>query len=91
MSLEAFVADRDQRLEAFRASLAPLRLTLQAQPFLAGDAPLYPDYIVFGSFQWVRCISDYALLAADDPIAAWRRRMLGLFDGLAGKAKGYPV
>lgn len=90
-SLEAFVADRDQRLAGFRQSLTPLRLTLEAQPFLGGDAPLYADYIVFGAFQWVRCISDYAVLAAADPVAAWRGRMLGLFDGLAGKAKGYAV
>lgn len=90
-TLENFVADRGQHVEGFRRSLAPLRLTLEAQPFLGGDAPLYADYIVFGGFQWVRCISDFALLAPDDPVAAWRRRMLGLFDGLAGKAKGYPV
>jgi glutathione S-transferase len=90
-TLEAFGAGRDQRVVGFRQSLAPLRLTLQAQPFLGGDAPLYPDYIVFGAFQWIRCISDFAVLAPDDAIAAWRRRMLDLHDGLAGKAKGYPV
>lgn len=90
-SLEAFVADRERHLEGFRRSLTPLRLTLQAQPFLAGAAPLYPDYIVFGAFQWVRCISDFAVLADDDPVAAWRRRMLDLYGGLAGKAKGYAV
>jgi glutathione S-transferase len=90
-SLEAVVADRDDRLKGFRQSLAPLRLTLEAQPFLGGAEPLYADYIVFGAFQWVRCISDYALLAADDPVAAWRRRMLDLYGGLAGKATGYPV
>lgn len=90
-SLEAFVAERDRYLAGFRQSLTPLRLVLQAQPFLGGERPLYADYIVLGSFQWARCISDYALLAADDPVAAWRRRMLGLFDGLAGKAKGYAV
>lgn len=89
--LEEVVAGREQRLGGFRDSLAPLRLTLQAQPFLAGAAPLYPDYIVFSAFQWVRCVSDFQLLASDDPIALWRGRMLGLFDGLAGKAKGYPV
>lgn len=90
-TLEAFVADRDQHLEGFRQNLVPLRLTLQAQPYLGGEAPLYADYIVFGAFQWVRVISDYQLLAADDPVSAWRQRMLGLFDGLALKAKGYPV
>ena len=29
------------------------------------------------------------LLAPDDPIHAWRGRMLALYDGLAGRAKGY--
>ncbi len=90
-TLEAFVADRDRYLDLFRQSLAPLRSTLQAQRFLGGETPLYADYIVFGAFQWVRCISDYGVLAEDDPIAAWRGRMLDLFDGMAGKAKGYPV
>jgi glutathione S-transferase len=91
MRLEAVVADRDQRRESFRQSLTPLRLTVQTQAFLGGEAPLYPDYIVFGAFQWTRAISDYAVLAADDPVAAWRRRMLDLFDGLGAKAKGYAV
>jgi glutathione S-transferase len=90
-ALESIVAGRDERLAAFGQSLAPLRLTLQAQPFLGGTTPLYADYIVFGAFQWVRSISDFRVLAPDDPVATWRDRMLGLFDGLAGKAKGYPV
>ena len=59
--------------------------------FLGGAQPLYADYAIFGSFQWCRCISDFPLLAPDDPVYAWRGRMLALYDGLAGKAKGYPV
>jgi glutathione S-transferase len=90
MTIEAFCADREGKLAAFRQSLTPLRATLQAQPYLGGDAPDYADYIVFGGFQWARCISELQLLAADDPIAAWRQRLLDAFDGLAGKAKGYP-
>jgi glutathione S-transferase len=89
--LEELVAGREQRIAAFRDELAPLRLTLQSQRFLGGSEPCYADYIVFGAFQWVRCISNFQVLAPDDPIAHWRGRMLGLFDGLAGKAKGYPV
>jgi glutathione S-transferase len=88
-SLENVVKDREQRLPAFRDSLAPLRRTLERQKFLAGAAPAYADYIVFGAFQWARAISDFPLLAADDPIAAWRGRMLDAFDGLARKAPGY--
>jgi hypothetical protein len=90
MTLEAFCVDRDAKLAAFRQSLTPLRATLQAQPYLGAEAPDYADYIVFGGFQWARCTSTLQLLAADDPIAAWRRRLLDAFDGLAGKAKGYP-
>src|SRR6185437_12037841 len=37
-TLEAFCADRDSKLAAFRQSLTPLRATLQAQPYLGGDA-----------------------------------------------------
>jgi glutathione S-transferase len=90
-TLEAFCADRESKLAAFRQSLTPLRTTLQAQPYLGGEAPDYADYIAFGGFQWARIISPIQLLAADDPIAAWRKRLLDAFDGLAGKAKGYPA
>ena len=89
MTLEEFCANRDARVGAFRQTLEPLRMTLKSQAFLGGAAPLYPDYIVFGGFQWARTISDFALLETDDPIAAWRERMLDLFGGLARKNPGY--
>ena len=88
-SLENVVKDREQRLPAFRDSLAPLRRTLERQKFLAGTAPTYADYIVFGAFQWARAISDCELVAADDPVAAWRGRILEAFGGLAGRAPAY--
>ena len=88
-SLENVVKDREQRLPAFRDSLAPLRRTLERQKFLSGEAPAYPDYVVFGAFQWARAISDFELVAADDPVAAWRRRLLDAFNGLARSAPAY--
>ncbi len=91
MSLEAISADRDTKLKAFRNSLEPVRAVLTTQPYLAGDTPAYADYIVFGSFQWARCISPIALLVKDDPVAAWRERLLAAFDGYAGKAIGYAM
>jgi len=36
-----------------------------------------------------RCISPFPLLAADDPIALWRGRLLDAFGGLARAAPGY--
>jgi glutathione S-transferase len=88
-SLEDVVKDRAERLPAFRASLDPLRRTVERQLFLCGAAPAYADYIVFGAFQWARAISDFELVTSDDPVFAWRGRMLDLHGGLARKAPGY--
>jgi glutathione S-transferase len=88
-TLEDVVEDRDARLPAFRESLAPLRRTVERQKYLAGAAPGYADYIAFGASQWARAISDYELLAADDPVAAWRGCLLDLFGGVARKSPAY--
>jgi glutathione S-transferase len=89
MTLEEFVGDRNARLPQFRASLDPLRRTVERQNFVSGEAPAYADYTVFGAFQWARAISDFEVLAADDPVRAWRGRMLDLFGGLARRAPAY--
>ena len=88
-TLEDVVKDREARLPAFRDSLAPLRRTLEQQKFIGGDTPAYADYIVFGAFQWARAISEFELLAADDPVAAWRGRVLDLHGGLARQSPAY--
>lgn len=88
-SLEDVVKDREARLPSFRASLDPLRRTVERQNFVCGPAPAYADYIVFGAFQWARAISDFELLADGDPVRAWRGRMLDLHDGLARRAPAY--
>jgi glutathione S-transferase len=88
-TLENVVKDREARLPALRESLTPLRRTVERQKFLGGDAPAYADYVVFGAFQWARAISDFELLAADDPVASWRGRLLDLFGGLARKSPAY--
>lgn len=82
-TLEAVQADRDQRLPTFRQSLEPVRVVLAGSPFLGGETANYADYAVFGAFQWARCSSPFRLLADDDPLAPWLRRLRALFDGLA--------
>jgi glutathione S-transferase len=89
--LEEAAAERDKAVIAFRRSLQPLRMTLQAQPYLGGAAPNYADYIVFGGFQWARVVSPFRLLAEDDPIYAWREKLLDAFDGLARRSPGFAV
>jgi glutathione S-transferase len=89
--LEQVVANRDSNVESFRKGLDPMRLTLKTQPFLGGDAPNYADYIVFGGFQWARAVSSFPLLKPDDPVYAWREKLLDAFDGMARKSPGYAV
>ena len=90
-SLEQIVADRDVTVVRFREALEPLRAMLGVQSYIGGATPNYADYTVFGAFQWSRCSSPFKLLAQDDPVNAWRERLLNAFDGLAGRAPGFPV
>ncbi len=87
--LEEVAADRDTRVHAFRQILEPLRTILRTQPFIAGDAPAYADYIPFGSLQWARAISPFKMLEPDDPVHAWRDRLLDAFGGLARNVPSY--
>lgn len=80
--LEAVQVDRETRRELLRESLAPLRRTLHMQPFIGGEGPLFADYIVFGTLQWARVTSPFAVLADDDPVKDWFTRCLALHDGI---------
>ncbi|RAP64647.1 glutathione S-transferase [Achromobacter sp. HZ01] len=84
--LEDLPAGYEAQIAALRAALLPLRQTLARQPYLAGERPAYADYAVFGMFMWARCTSALDLLAADDPVHAWRERLLDAFDGMARAA-----
>ena len=86
-SLEDVQAGREERLEAFREVLRPLREMLNLQPFIGGESPLFHDYIVFGALQWARVASPFQVLATDDPVAKWFDRCLALHDGLAQNTK----
>ncbi len=90
-TIEQVSEGREAKLPAFRQILEPVRTVLQSQSYLAGARPAYADYIVFGAFQWARCISSFKLLDAADPVAVWRASMLEAFGGIAGAALGYPV
>ena len=90
-TLEQAAANRDEAVEVFRQSLTPMRLTLKTQPWLGGASPNYADYIAFGPFQWARAISQFKLLKEDDPIYAWREKLLDAFGGMARNSPGYAV
>lgn len=85
-TLEEFQSGRETRVAEFRASLQPIRMVLQTQPWLGGATPLYADYLIFGAFQWARMVSDFVLLPPDDAVSQWFERCLDLFDGLGRRA-----
>ena len=93
MTLEQFSADRDAALPELSKACAPVERTLSEQPFLAGEAPAYIDYIIFSVFQQARIGSprDVLHLAPDmESTRAWRSRMVALYGGLGDRFAGYP-
>lgn len=82
-------ANRDEDVHTLRRALAPLRLTLAEQPFLSGGAPAFADYIVLGAFLWARSISPFQLLEDDDPVKAWRDRLINAFGGVGNATTTY--
>jgi glutathione S-transferase len=91
MTLEQFGADAKGNLAALRGALEPVRPVLVQNAFVSGKGPGYADYLLFGPFMWARAVSPIRLLEPDDPVFAWRERMLDLWGGYARQAKGFPV
>jgi glutathione S-transferase len=85
MTLEEVTKDRHANVEKFRRNLEPLRASLARSPFLCGESPAWADYVAFGPFQWARSVSRFPLLKPDDPVFAWRARMIGLYGAAADK------
>jgi glutathione S-transferase len=94
MTLEQFSADRAGAQSGLRIACAPVERTLSEQPFLAGPAPAYVDYVVFSVFQWARVGSPHDVLAEltdMDAARAWRARMTALYDDLGDRFALYPM
>ncbi|WP_242221927.1 glutathione S-transferase family protein [Shinella zoogloeoides] len=81
-SLEDIAAAGRAEVEGFAKKLQPLRNMLKVQPFIGGEAPLFPDYIVFGALQWLRTTAGAKVLEANDPVALWFARCLDLHGGV---------
>ena len=88
-TLDTYVADRDDKIAAFRAGLKPAAPRADGAAFPWRSQPLYADYSLLGPFQWARCISPFKLLEEDDPVWQWRARLLDSFGGLARAAPAY--
>jgi glutathione S-transferase len=85
-TLEALRANRDKDFEEFNRAIAPLDHLLRDQAYVAGSAPAYVDYIVFGTLQMPRRLGDIDPLAGEHgAIRSWRDSMRKLFGGLADR------
>jgi glutathione S-transferase len=91
MPLEQAGGEPKKWLAEFRGALEPVRPVLVQHQFVSGKGPGYADYLLFGPFMWARAMSPIRLLEPDDPVFAWRERMLDLWGGYARQAKGFPV
>ncbi len=80
-TLEELYAERGKGLDQLRRRLTPVRKIVEKSSFIGGQAPAYPDYILFGVLQWARVVSRETVLAPDDAVNAWFERMLDLYDG----------
>ena len=87
-TLEETRAHRDEALRRLGRALEPMQAALKRQPCVCGRAPAYADYILFSVFQWARVMSPHEVLGPEDPLCAWRERLLDLFDGFARNAPG---
>lgn len=85
-TLETLRANRDKDFVEFNRAIAPLDQLLREQPYVAGTAPAYVDYIVFGTLQMPRRLGEIEAVADEHAgIRRWRERMRELFGGLADK------
>lgn len=83
-TLEELAAERDRDIGRFRDLLSPLRRTLRGQPFVAGAAPAYADFVLFSLFRWAAIMSPFAILASDDTVLdGWRARLAAFADAAA--------
>ncbi|MFO0995456.1 MAG: glutathione S-transferase N-terminal domain-containing protein [Alphaproteobacteria bacterium] len=76
---------------AFDAALLPVRRLLGERAYLSGEAPAYADYILFGTVQWFRLGIPRDLLAPEDALMPWCRRMAALFGGMADAFPRHPA
>jgi glutathione S-transferase len=89
--LEETLKVRPANLEKLKAALTPARAVLKERPYLSGEVALYPDYILFGAFQWARLTSPLKLQKDEPEIAAWFKRIAAAYDAAVGPLEKPPL
>ena len=84
--LEELSSDPDAEAAALNKALRPANEALAIAPFLAGAAPDYSDYILFGTLMWVYAVCPQNPIDMASPVGQWVGRVLDLHDGFARQA-----
>ncbi|WP_425078725.1 glutathione S-transferase C-terminal domain-containing protein [Ruegeria denitrificans] len=81
-SVEEIGADPEHARQAVVQALGPLEDTLAEVSFLGGGTPDYADFILFGTFQWVRVVSRRPFWSSDSALHRWFESLLDAFEGM---------
>ena len=77
--LEEIAEGAGQAIEKAIENLAPMNDLLRGQAWIGGDGPVYGDYVLFGTLQWVHVCGLKGLLEPGSPLAAWFASCLSLY------------
>jgi len=84
--IEDVSKDFDAERTALIKALTPAADALTESPYLAGDAPDYADYILFGTLMWPYTVSPNEMIDPQSPLGTWFARLLNAHDGFARSA-----
>ena len=84
--LEELSTDPAGEAAALNKVLGPANEALSAAAYLAGDAPDYGDYVLFGTLMWPYVVAADNPIDMASPVGQWFDRMLDLNDGYARRA-----
>ncbi|MBL4786069.1 MAG: glutathione S-transferase N-terminal domain-containing protein [Cohaesibacteraceae bacterium] len=77
--LEEVHCSDEAHIGSFRDTLLPMRQMLRKQSWIGGHAPLYADYIAFGTLKWGQMCADFNLFDEKDIVLDWYDRCLDLY------------
>ncbi len=84
--IEDLSKDFDAERAALAKALTPATEALGESPYLAGEAPDYGDYVLFGTLMWPYTVSPQEIIDWDSPVGTWFARLLDAHGGFARSA-----
>ncbi len=74
-TIESVSLRQEEYLDRVRPKLVPFDNALREAPFLSGECPAYPDYVLAGTFEWVAKVSGAPIPEPRSRLSAWFERV----------------